>query len=76
MSAENRQPKASGSSPFSLFIDNVVGSVRKIGGHFNTTKPGGKRNVIILSYALAFLGLHTIWAYSKGFREDKAQAIE
>lgn len=76
MSAENRQPKTSGSSPFSLFIDKIAGRVRNLRGHFNTAKPGGKRNVIIFSYALAFLGLHTIWAYSKGFKEDRTQAIE
>lgn len=73
MSTENPQHKAVNRTGF---FNSIFGRLRSFRDHFNTSKPGGKRNVIIMSYALAFLGLHTIWVYSKGFKDDKTQAIE
>lgn len=33
--------------------------------YFNPSNTKGKRNVVILCYALGFIGLHAIWAHAK-----------
>lgn len=34
--------------------------------YFNPSTTKGKRNVVILCYAMGFIGLHAIWAHAKG----------
>ena len=36
--------------------------------YFNPSNAKGKRNVVILCYAMGFIGLHAIWAHAKGGR--------
>ena len=33
--------------------------------YFNPSNAKGKRNVVILCYAMGFIGLHAIWAHAK-----------
>lgn len=48
----------------------------RLSQYLNPTTPKGKRNVVILCYALGFLGLHAIWAHSKRSRNVKLIADE
>ena len=61
-----------GRSSFSLLIENVSERSRNasreprgIWKYFNTTTTKGKRNVVLLCYALGFVALHVVWQQSK-----------
>jgi len=61
-----------GRSSFSLLIENLSERFRTaskestgVWRYFNTTATKGKRNVVLLCYALGFIGLHAVWQQSK-----------
>lgn len=61
-----------GRSSFSLLIENLSERFRNsskkptgIWRHLDTTTKKGKRNVVLLCYALGFIGLHAVWQHSK-----------
>lgn len=61
-----------GRSSFSLLIENLSERFRTVSKestgvwrHLNTTTTKGKRNVVLLCYALGFIGLHAVWQQSK-----------
>lgn len=61
-----------GRSSFSLLIENLSERFRTVSKestgvwrYFNTTTTKGKRNVVLLCYALGFIGLHAVWQHSK-----------
>lgn len=57
-----------GRSPFSVLIENLSKRFRNTAQYFNPANAKGKRNVVILCYALGFIGLHAIYAHSKRSR--------
>lgn len=61
-----------GRSSFSLLIENLSERFRTVSKestgvwrYFNATTTKGKRNVVLLCYALGFIGLHAVWQHSK-----------
>ena len=66
------EKKILGRSSFSLLIENIserFSNTSKeatgIWKYFNTTTTKGKRNVVLLCYALGFVALHAVWQQSK-----------
>lgn len=72
-----------GRSSFSLLIENLSERFRNtvkeptgIWKYFNTTTTKGKRNVVLLCYAIGFIGLHAVWQHSKRNKTITAENTE